>query len=279
MKRYLGAMCLLLCSAPLVAEKERNTVSFTVAQVALDAPINEVRATLARAGFALTTNSISLRDKPEMQYPERIMATSSASKSPIIHDRVVVWFTHPPSAPRVLAVHRETAYQRDGAPLLADYFDLAKQKAGFEVYRRSGGYNRSEQLIRWRPDGKPLSSFGKLLSNLPSSSPTIDPCIANFDLGDPRFRGISEMTTSPTGAWSKGWYDAQGVPFASFANCGTTYTALVAQDGSGFANSTRVLLIDQTSAADDAVKHEKWIASEARELQLRRKKAAAKPEI
>lgn len=94
---------------------------------------------------------------------------------------VKVWLGYPPSEPVVLGVYRGVSFDDGAGPLASGYFDAARDAAGFEIYRHLYTAGRpAEQFIRWRADGKRVSGFGKLLSNLPSSRPTLDPCVENY---------------------------------------------------------------------------------------------------
>ncbi|MCI4590418.1 hypothetical protein MOK15_09960 [Sphingobium sp. BYY-5] len=267
--------------------KAQTSSEFEVAGLHLGMTLSQARQSLVEKGYNVETQSLTIDWLDKATLPLRLVARRANAEAHS-SEYVQVWLSHPPSEAVVLGVYRGITHDRDTGPLATAYFDLAREKAGFEIYRHLANVYAArpwvdEQLIRWRPDGKRVTSFGKLLSNLPSSEPTLDPCVANYR---PTHSGGILVGARPS-------VPLETVSFASSADagpnatgffiprlsCGATFESLIVQDGIGLAQEVGLLLIDQSGMVKNAAEYRRWKSTRDQADSETRRSQASKAEL
>lgn len=254
----------------------------------------EARETLQKSGYLVSTDTQTHLRKDSIAAPVRLLAIRPVAAAPQTSDQVVVWLTLPPDTPRVVGIYREIHYSGSESPSVRSFFEAAKAKAGFEVYRHlpnvAAGYTDGDQLIRWRPDGKKISTVGMLFSSLPNSGQS-DPCIQNYAGWGERF-GQSDMSRYFTFDYirkaeffnssllegEKAENSTQAF-FSPSRNCGTTFLSRLHSDSSGYAAVARMLLTNQTAMVENSNIHRKWLRVQDDAYHAERAARAAKPDI
>ncbi|QNG48419.1 hypothetical protein [Sphingobium yanoikuyae] len=234
---------------------------FEVAGLHLGLGADEAAKILQAAGYDVERHTKTINWLETATLPIWLTASRTDASAHSI-EYVKVWLSYPPSEPVVLGVYRGISFDDRAGPLANGYFDAARDAAGFEIYRRlyTGG-RPAEQFIHWRADGKRVSGFGKLLSNLPSSRPTLDPCVENYHVVPEVLLGADasdRLRRADFATSTVGWGNPSGF-FVPRSACGITFESRVIQDGAGLARKVGLLLLDQSTMVANTMEYRDWL--------------------
>ncbi|MBT0668127.1 hypothetical protein HT136_07085 [Novosphingobium profundi] len=235
---------------------------FKIADLHLGLEAEEASKILQAAGYDVEQHTKSIDWLEAVTLPLWLTATRT-NKASHSREYVKVWLSYPPSAPLVLGVYRGISYEDATGPLAIGYFDAARESAGFEIYRHvyTGG-GPVEQFIHWRGDGKRVSSFDKLLSNLPSSRPTLDPCVENYHVIPGSMFGADPPDSLKKADFATdrvGWGNPNGF-FVPRGACGITFESRVMQGDAGLARKVGLLLLDQSAMFKNTLEYRDWVS-------------------
>jgi hypothetical protein len=295
-KRTLALLAVIALPCGTGAEKPQRAatlpakISFDVAGLELGLGMAEATSKLKALGYDVSQSAFTYKVAPNVRIVRLLLATRRMPVSPAVIDSVFVYLSLPPDAERVVGIYRRIGFQEENAPLMRSYFDVAKQQAGFETFRSEltlRGYG--QQMIQWKPDGRPAKDgFGKLIRGI-STNPASDThyCAENYmHMGDPASAKFDEALDVVARnrlrktdiALPHDPIPSSAVPFNPREFCGTTYIAQIYPRSSRTVISANLMLYDQADMATNGSAHARWLNAQAQSFQKSTVQNAAEPQ-